>query len=184
MRPFLLLFLTPFFFLCTPWIILDLCSASCFLSVFLLLNTAPPDSAQLPEASLPKSIGTYRCFLVSKRPSASQSSLSFSHLGSWHAYVQKGVAGVCIPLFEFPFGSASYLSTLVVVGVQQNYTPNGCLISCSEAPVAASDSRPVALSWSCLPHRGHSFLKKSPYVSSKCIKEGTQLPLLSLLKFQ
>lgn len=74
------------------------------LAVFLLLTTAPPDCTQLPDASFPKPTGTYRCFLVSQRPSALQSSLSFSHLGSWHAYVLKGVAGVCIPLFEFPFG--------------------------------------------------------------------------------
>lgn len=43
---------------------------------------------------------------------------------------------------NFHLVSTSCLPTLVVVGVQKNYTPNGCLISCSEAPVAASDSRP------------------------------------------
>lgn len=72
---------------------------------------------------------------------------------------KRGLQVCAYHFLNFHLVSTSYLPTLVVVGVQQNYTPNGCLISCSEAPVAASDSRPVALSWSCLPHRGHSFLK-------------------------
>lgn len=152
----------PSFFLCTLWIMCSWTSvlllAFC-LSVFLLLTTAPPDCTQLPDASFPKPTGTYRCFLVSKRPSVLQSSLSFSHLGSWHAYVRRGLQVCAYHFLNFHLASTSCLSTLVVVGVQKNYTPNGCLISCSEAPMAASDSRPVALPWSCLPHTGNSFWK-------------------------
>lgn len=123
--------------------------------MFLLLTTAPPDCTQLPDASFPKPTGTYRCFLVSQRPSALQSSLSFSHLGSWH--VQKGVAGVCIPLFEFPFGFNFMFAY-----------PSGCWSSEKLHPQWLFDFmfwgpcgcfRFKTLPWSCLPHTGNSFLK-------------------------
>lgn len=75
-----------------------------------------------------------------------------------HMY-ERGLQVCAYHFLNFHLASTSCLPTLVIVGVQKNYTPSGCLISCSEAPVAASDSRPVALPWSCLPHTGNSFLK-------------------------
>lgn len=58
-----------------------------------------------------------------------------------HMY-KRGLQVCAYHFLNFHLVSTSCLPTLVVVGVQKNYTPNGCLISCSEAPVAASDSRP------------------------------------------
>lgn len=67
-----------------------------------------------------------------------------------HMY-KRGLQVCAYHFLNFHLVSTSCLPTLVVVGVQKHYTPNGCLISCSEASVAASDSRPsLVLS---TPHR-------------------------------